>query len=187
MLRESVIVLVVAAAVSSAGCSKKNDDGTKAGAGGSSGATAPAVGAKNGVNWEKVQRVPFAKLQSLLPDAPLGFKRTDLRGQTVPDGESTYSEGAADYEGANETGLTLTVQDHPVGSRDSIASKTTTFKGHPVVGESEGSDEAELRIVVAERFMIIAHGRKLKVAQLKSVVEKMDLAKLASWKLEGVK
>ncbi len=188
MFRESVTVALVAAAVLVSGCSKKNEDGTKAG-GDTNGATgaAPAAGGAKGVSWEKVQRVPFAKLQGLLPDTALGFKRTNLGGQTVPDGESTYSEANGDYEGPNETGLSVTVQDNPVRARDSLSSKTTTFKGFPVVQESENSDEADATLVVGDRFVVHAHGRKLKVAQLKSVMEKMDLAKLASWKGEGVK
>lgn len=188
MLRQSATVVLVAAAVVFGGCKKKSDE-AKAGSGDTTGATgaAPATGGAKAVNWEKVQRVPFARLQGLLPETALGMKRTNLGGQTVPDGEATYSEGSADFEGPSETGLTLTLQDHPVHAHDSISSKTTTFKSFPVVQESENSEESDLTVVVGERFVLHAHGRKLKVAQLKSVLEKMDLTKLASWKLEGMK
>lgn len=189
MLRESCAVALVSAAVLLSGCSKKNEDAPKAGTGdtaGATGATPAAAGAKN-VKWEKIQRVPFARLQTLLPDTAAGFKRTNLGGQTVPDGEATYSEATADYDGPNENGVNLTVQDNPVHARDALDSKTTTFKGFPVIQESESGDESDVTILVGERFVVRAHGRKLKVAQLKAVMEKMDLAKLASWKGEGLK
>ena len=188
MLRNSATVVLVAALVLVGGCSKKHEDGTKVG-GDTNGATGAAhtTGSAKAVNWEKVERVPFARLQGLLPDTALGFKRTNLGGQTIPDGESTYSEATGDYEGPNETGLSVVAQDNPVRARDSLSSKTTTFKGFPVVQESENGDESDVTILVGERFVVHAHGRKLKVAQLKSVIEKMDLAKLASWKGEGLK
>lgn len=184
MIRKSACLFVVAVVLLE-GCTKKDDAAPTTGSA-ATGAPAKAAGGK-AVNWEKIERVPFARLQSLLPETVLGMKRGDVRGSTNPDGERTYSEGAADYTGPNETQLTLTVQDHPVQAVENISSKTTTFKGFPVFREHESSDESQFDIVVGERFIVEAHGQKLKVAQLKTALEKIDLAKLAGWKLEGVK
>ena len=181
VLTVSTLVVVLALG----GCTKKEDPVQTTGAT----KTAPAVKGSGGkaVNWEKVERVPFARLQALLPEAVLGMKRTDLRGSTNPDGERTYSEAAADYEGPNETHLTLTIQDHPVQAAENVSTKTTSFKGYPVTKEDENSSESNFFIVVGDRFILEAHGQKLKVSQLKTAFDKIDVAKLATWKLEGVK
>jgi hypothetical protein len=189
MIRTSVSLVIVLVVL--AGCTKKDDQAAQAAGAAATGAAAPAVAAKaaggKAVNWEKIERIPFARMQGLLPDTVLGLKRSDLRGSTNPDGERTYSEASADYTGPNETHLTLTIQDHPVQAVENIGSKTTSFKGYPVFREHEGSDDAQFHFVVGDRFIVEAHGSKLKVAQLKTAFDKIDLAKLATWKLEGVK
>ena len=89
------------------------------------------------MDWEKIERVPFAKLQTLLPESLLEMKRTDLGGRTIPAGAETYSEANARYEGPNDAFLNVTIQDHPTSAKDSISSKTSTFKSHPVTLEQE--------------------------------------------------
>ena len=194
MFRETMTTLLVSALLLG-GCTKKDKadapDKTTEKASGKSASKAAssstaAEGERKAVSWEKVERVPFAKLQSLMPDPALGMKRSNLAGQTVPDGERTYSEATATFEGANEQSLTITIQDHPMLAQDDLASKTTAFKGYPVVEEREDSNEAGFTILVGDRFIVHARGDKVTAAQLKSVVEKLDLAKLASWKLEGI-
>jgi hypothetical protein len=197
MLRRSASVVLVFAVIA-AGCSKK-DEATGAGgaggaggggAGGAGGSAVPAKAAGGkAVEWAKVERVPFAKLQTTMPDPILpGFKRTEQGGSVVPDGESTYSEANATYHGPNDASIHVVVQDHPIASRDLLPNKTTAFKGFPVVHEHETSDDSEFRIIVADRFIVFVQGGgKVKVAQLKAAVEKLDLVKLASWKNEGIK
>ena len=187
MIRPSVC-LVVVALVLVAGCTKK-DEAAQAGAAPAAAGepAAPKTAGGKTINWEKIQRVPFARMQALLPDTVLGFKRSDLRGSTNPDGERTYSEAAADYKGPGDTELRLLIQDHPVQAGENVSSKTTSFKSFPVTKEEENSDESRFHIVVGDRFIVEAYGQKLKVAQLKVALEKVDLAKLAMWKLEGVK
>ncbi len=187
MVRTACVVLVAVVAVSILGGCSKKDEAAPTGAATTTTTAGGKPAAKNAVNWEKVERVPFAKLQSLLPDTVLGMKRGDLRGATHPDGERTYSEAAADYNGPNESHLTITIQDHPVQAVEFISSKTTSFKGFPVFGESESSDNADLKFIVGDRFIVEAHGDKLKVAQLKTAFDKVDTTKLATWKSEGVK
>ncbi len=195
MFRETMTTVLVAA-VLLGGCAKKDkadatdkssDKATEKAAGKTASSSVAADGEHKALDWEKIERVPFAKLQGLMPDPALGMKRSNLAGQTVPDGERTYSEATATFEGSNEQSFSLTIQDHPMQAKDSISSKTTVFKGYPVVEEREDSNEAGFTILVGERFIVQARGNKVTVAQLKSVVEKLDLAKLASWKLEGVK
>jgi hypothetical protein len=193
MVRSSVALLLVGLLVVG-GCKKKNEDGQEgASSGGGTGAAATGTAATNSgagakaVDWAKVERVPFATLQTILPESlPENLKRTDLGGSTNPDGEHTYTEATAAYEGPKESVLNIRVHDNPLQAKDLIASKTSAFKGHPIVSESEGQGFADLQFVVGERFVVTVHGQELKVAQLKTALEKVDLTKLASWKDQGL-
>jgi hypothetical protein len=189
------IALAVSLAALSNGCSKK--DKTEASGSTTTASTAAAVegttadpsgaGTANKKNWEKIERVSFAKLQSLLPDAAIGMKRTGLNGNTVPNGEGTYTEGIGENEGPNETSLELKIQDFPTEAEALLGSKSTTYKGFPVANERESNDESSTQLIVGERFVVTASGHKVKVAQLKTALDKVDLAKLATWKDEGLK
>jgi hypothetical protein len=188
------LALAVSLAALSIGCSKK--DKVEGSTGTTTGATTAAAegtggpsgaGTAAGKNWEKIERVSFNKLQSLLPETAIGMKRTGLNGNTVPAGEQTYTEGIAEFEGPNESSLSLKIQDYPSEAAQLLGSKSTTYKGFPVASEHESSDESSMVLVVGERFLVTASGQKVKVAQLKTALEKVDLAKLASWKDEGIK
>lgn len=191
MMRKMMVVLALSV-VAGAGCKKKNEaEGT---AGASSGAsasasegTSPANGAGAKKKWSTVDRVPFAKLQTLLPETLGALKRTDLGGSMQPQDEYTHSEANAHYEGPNDSAMQLTIEDNPVHSEEKIPSKTSSFKGYPVVTEREGGGSADLEVIVGDRFSVRAHGTGLKAAEIKGHLEKLDLAKLASWKDEGVK
>ena len=196
--RSIVALLALATSLGACGSGAKKDEKTEktaAAAKAESSAKKPTATATadaeekpaaKGTDWEKVERVPFAKLQSLLPESLGGLKRTDLGGSTTPDGEHTYSEGVADYAGDDEVSMHVSVQDHPALARDQMPTKTTTFETYPVVGESEGGGAAELRIIVGERFLVSVNANKRTVAQVKEAVKTLDLAKLASWKGEGL-
>lgn len=190
MIRRMMVVMALSVVVT-AGCKKKNDsEGPSGAASGASGTTAAAgtaagTGAKK--QWSTVDRVPFAKLQSLLPETAGAMKRSDLSGSMVPQDEYTHSEASAYYEGPKDSTLRITIQDNPVHAEEQIPSKTSSFKGFPVVQESEGSGQADVTIVVGERFIVSAHADVLKAAEVKAALEKLDLTKLASWKDEGVK
>lgn len=189
MLRNSATVLLVCA-LFVGGCKKNNEEASATGAGetpaaadkAAEGAAAPAIA------WENVERVPFSDLQGLLPETVLGMKRTDLAGKTEP-GEYMHTEASAEYEpeGDDERRLTLVLQDYPTYARDSLSSKTSSFKGYPIVREAESSGYGEINFVVGDRFFVVARGPMMKVADLKSAFEKVDLAKLASWKDQGIK
>ena len=165
MFPKSALVVIAVSLSVLGGCTKKDDQVATTGAGGSG--AAPKVAGGKAVSWEKVERVAFARLQGLLPETVLGLKRSDLRGSTTPDGERTYSEASADYEGPNDAHLTLTIQDHPVQAAENISSKTTSFKGYPVFKEEESSSDSQFNFVVGDRFIVEARAAKLKVAQLK--------------------
>lgn len=188
MLRKLTFSVVVVATLLG-GCKKKDENSatTSEGQNQSPSQTPPAgSAAATAPKWEKVERVAFAKLQTLLPESLIGMKRTNLTGTTVPDGEGTYSEASAEYTGTDETSLKIILQDNPETVIQELSSKTTAFMGYPVVGESETSDEAQLRLLVGERFVVAVSATKLKLAQVKSVFQTIDLGKLASWKLEGI-
>lgn len=190
MLRSAIGVGLLVVVVG-LGCKAKVDqahsdgDAAQSGARAAAGADSPsAAGTK--VDWQKIERVPFAKLQTLLPATIADMKRTGLEGTTVPDGEATFSQASASYEGPAESTLQLEIQDNPVTARELLGSRSTTFKGYPVVVESETEDEADVKIIVGDRFIVRGYAVKRKVAQVKTAFESVDLAKLASWKLEGM-
>lgn len=196
MLRSSATVLLVCALLVG-GCKKNNEETSASGAGGTPAAAdkaaEPAAADKAdeaaetaAIAWENVERVPFSDLQGLLPETAIELKRTDLAGRTEP-GDYMHSEASAYYEGPDDKWLRLTVQDHPLRSRDHLSSKTSSFKGHPVVHESENNDGAELSFIVADRFFLTAQAGNLRVADLKAAFEKVDLTKLAAWKDHGTK
>ncbi len=190
MFRTATVCLL--ACVLAVGGCKKKDEAPPQEQGSSSGTpattTAAPAAAGKAVDWAKIERVPFAKLQTLLPETlPNGLKRTDLRGSTTPDAEHTFTEAAADYEGPKDAHMTVTIHDNPLDAQSRISSKTTSFKGYPVVGESEGGGASDLTFVVGDRFVVTAHGNEVKVADLKTALEKVDLAKLATWKDQSLK
>lgn len=186
-----ITALTLATALSAlAACTKKDEaaaGAAKATPAENGGATAApgTPGAKT--DWAKVERVPFAKLQTVLPDSVLTLKRNNLGGETVPNDEYTHSKAIGEYEGPGEKTLSITIEDNPAKARDVLGQKMPAWKGHPVTSESESSDHAEVTIVVGERFFVAGNAGKLKAADIKSAFEKIDLAKLASWKNEGVK
>lgn len=195
MLRRSVVLLLVGLLLVG-GCKKKDEEGqaTPSGGGAGGGAAATETTTTNAgsggkaVDWAKVDRVPFATLQTVLPESlPTGLKRTDLAGSTHPDGENTYTEASATYEGPNEAYLRVTISDSPLDAKNLLSSKTSSFKGHPLVSEDEGSGQSALKFVVGDRFVVNANAQVLKVAEVKAAFEKVDLSKLASWKDEGLK
>lgn len=189
MLRKTLVVVALSILATTA-CKKKSEtEGTtgasSGGGGGTAATTAAAAGGKK--QWQTVDRVPFAKLQTILPATLGALKRSDLGGSMVPQDEYTHSEANAHYDGPKDAVLVLRIEDNPVDAEDQIPSKTSSFKGFPVVQESEGGGAADVRIVVGDRFIVSAHGNEMTAADVKAALEKLDLTKLASWKDEGVK
>lgn len=184
-------VLAALALAGTAGCSKGKDKDKEAS--GAAAATAaagtPAKGAPaktKQVNWAEVERVPYSKLQTLIPSTLLNLKRNDLSGSTHP-GDDMHTEATGTFDGPNEAHLRIELYDQPVSAGDLIASKTSSFKGYPVVEDGESGNTATLKFVVGSRFIVRVYGENLKGADVRAAAEKLDLAKLESWKDEGVK
>ena len=194
MVRRSVMLLLVGL-VLVGGCKKKEEGQANASSSGAAGETTGAAATNAGsgatgaqVDWAKVDRVPFSKLQTIFPESlPNELKRKDLGGSTNPDGEHTYTEATASYEGPKERVLNVHVRDNPLSAKEALASKTSAFQGYPIVAESESQGFSNLEFIVGERFTVTVSGQELKVAELKTSLEKVELAKLASWKDEGLK
>jgi hypothetical protein len=193
MLRKRLVGVAAAVCllvVPVVGCSKKDKPEV-----GGAGATTPtaavegaggpsAAGTANGKDWDKIDRVSFSKLETLLPESANGMKRTGLNGNAVA---TAYTEAIADYEGPNEATMMFRLRDFPTDAEAKVESKSTLYKGYPVTSERETNDDSAFDLVVGDRFVVSAEGHKVKLAQLKTALEKVDLAKLATWKDEGVK
>ena len=183
----STIALV---AVFGGGVACRKDDSAKpSSSSGTAQGSATGASGKTGakpINWEKVERVPFAKLQTLLPESLGALKRGEMSGSINPAGEHTNSIAAVDYSGAEDVNVRVELQDNPVLARELLSDKTTTFDGYPVIGESAADGGYELRFIVGDRFIVVANGTKRSGAELKEALKLIDFAKLASWKSEGV-
>ncbi|MCC6526735.1 MAG: hypothetical protein IT373_29070 [Polyangiaceae bacterium] len=141
-----------------------------------------AVSAAAPVDWAAVPRTPPATLEALLPTTAAGFARKSSASEAAGSGAEARTEASAEYAGPKEATLRLVVQDNPLRAEDILSERSGSFRGHPIVGAEESSDEADFAIVVAGRFVVIARGANVTLAALREAVGKLDLDKLAAWR-----
>ncbi|MBI4953764.1 MAG: hypothetical protein HY908_17195 [Myxococcales bacterium] len=145
-------------------------------------AGAAAASAAAPVDWAAVPRTPPATLEALLPATAAGFARKSSASEAAGSGAEARTEASAEYAGPKDATVRLVVQDNPLRAEDILSERSGSFRGHPVVGAEESSDEADFAIVVAGRFVVIARGANVKLAALRETVGKLDLDKLAAWR-----
>ncbi|MCB9646269.1 MAG: hypothetical protein H6730_06680 [Deltaproteobacteria bacterium] len=146
-----------------------------------------------------VEPVDFRKLKERMPESVEGLKRTKAEGQKTNAVGMKVSMADARYEGEGGARLDLKVVD--MGSMRGFAAmaatgwaaveidketddgyeKTTTFEGNRAMEKVTG-DRAELKVIVANRFMVEATADKVKMDTVKAVVKGLDLATLAELK-----
>lgn len=150
---------------------------------------------------KKVEPVNFRDLKALLPEELAGFRRKEAKGEKNGAMGLTISEASARYEG--EGGARLRIKLADVGSlsgpmaiglvgwasleidreSDDGYEKTTTFSGYKAVEKvNNGGKHAELKLLMANRFIVEVDGHQVKMDDVKAAAGKLDLKKL-----EGLK
>jgi hypothetical protein len=153
---------------------------------------------------KRFEPVGIEQLKPLVPENLAGLPRTGTSaekggppGLQISKAEARYGDGAGkeielevtDTGGASGLmGLAgwMNVQ----GEKESGGRVERTRKeGNRMVHEeySKRDNEAEFTVVVAERFVVSAHGRGVTIDGLRSAVGSLDLAKLESMKDAGAK
>lgn len=161
---------------------------------------------KGRIEGAGVESVPFRELKALLPESLEGFERVDAGGQTTGAMGLQVSTAHARFEGSDGARLDLKITD--VGSMKAFAAlagtgwmgvqidkedsdgyeKTLEFEGHPAFETYRRSGErGELKLIVAERFMVEVDGRRAKMDAVREAARAVDLAGLVKMKDVGVK
>ncbi len=155
----------------------------------------------------RVEPVDFRALQDLLPGRADGLERVDFQGQRGGMGPIRTSEAKATYEGSGRR-IELRVVDP--GSLTGIAAfgyawlnreidqesssgyeRTMKFKGYPAYqkftrGSGDTVGDAEMSIIVGQRFIVTANGANVSMADLEDAIEDVDLRDLEKMRNEGV-
>lgn len=144
--------------------------------------------------------VDFKQLKALLPAAWTGFKRTSAKGERTGAFGMTVAQATAEY--ANEAGGTVSVQFQDLGGTgmagmaaagwqaadvdsesDDGYEKTFLYKGVKIHEEYKNSGKTgKLQTLVGKRFMMTIGINDLDAAVMQTVLEKIDLTKLANLK-----
>ena len=148
-----------------------------------------------------VEPVDRNELKALLPESVPNMNRTDASAERtemmgvkmsnargkyhVPDDPSTYMNititDLGSLTGPARMGLAAwtTTQFHQ--ENDEGYTKTTTYKGYKAIEEfKKMNNDAALRVLVADRFMVAVEGRNVPMDTVKSVAGKIDFGKLAA-------
>ncbi len=153
-----------------------------------------------------VDPVDFRELKALLPEKAAGLARTNATGERggvfgikVSNAEGTYGDG-----GERSISLTITDMGSIKGAAmlgyawlmaeidredDNGYERTTKFEGHPAYEKFSRGDSfmnAEMQVVIADRFIVQAESRNVRMEGLKDAVNEIDLEKLDRMKNEGV-
>lgn len=162
--------------------------------------------AMKGAIEQTVEPVPFRELKALLPETIEGFERVDSGGQTSGAGGVKASVAQAKFEGPDGARLHLKISD--MGSMRAFAALAATGwmaveidkeneAGYERTGTFEGfrsfetyrksGERGELKLIVADRFMVEVDGRKTKMETVRSAAKQIGLSELAGKKDFGVK
>jgi hypothetical protein len=149
----------------------------------------------------KVEPVSFRDLKGLLPEEVAGFKRKEAGGEKAGAMGMVMSTANGRYEGPGGGRIDLKITD--IGSMagpmalglaawsqaeidretETGYEKTTTMGGNRAWEKYDSRGKyGEVKVFVAGRFIVEATGHDLKMEDLKAVVGKLDLAKLAGMK-----
>lgn len=155
---------------------------------------------------KKVEPVPFKDLKVLLPEDVAGWKRKEAKGEKTGAMGLALSQVSARYQPpAGATGnLSLKITD--VGSlsgpmamglagwasleidreSDDEYEKSTTFGGYKAFEKYNSKRKnGELKVLVANRFIVEARGHDVKMADVKEAAGKVDLKKLEGMRSQG--
>ena len=148
-----------------------------------------------------IEPVDFRQLKELLPESVAGMQRTEASGEKSTALGMTVSKAVARYAGDSRGSIDLTISD--IGNASGFASlalyawanneidkdsqtgyeKTTLFQGHKAYEKYDKRDRSgELGVLINKRFVVEAKGNDVSMEDLKNVLGKLDLDKLAQMK-----
>ena len=153
---------------------------------------------QKGPNGEAFEPVSFRTLYDFFPEVA-GWEKSKPKGETMTmpvkfsSAEATYTKGEANIEvkivdTAMAQMLTMPYQMFMMTGysreTDEGYEKASKVAGNPGWEKwDSGSKQAEIGVIVAQRFLVTVSGRDVESAQpVKDVVAKMDLGKLAGVK-----
>jgi hypothetical protein len=148
-----------------------------------------------------VEPVDFRQLKELLPESVGGMQRAEVSGKKSTALGMTISKAEARYTGEDRRAIDVTISD--IGNASGLASlalyawanneidkdspngyeKTTTFRGYKAYEKYNKRDRSgEMGVLIDKRFVVEAKGDGVSIEDLKSVLDKLDLSKLANMK-----
>jgi len=148
-----------------------------------------------------VEPVDFRQLKALLPETVGNLQRAEASGEKSTALGMTISKVEARYTGEDHRAIDVIISD--IGNASGLASlalyawtndeidkdsptgyeKTTTFRGYKAYEKYNMRDHSgEIGLLIEKRFVVEAKGADVSMEELKGVLEKLDLSKLASMK-----
>jgi len=148
-----------------------------------------------------VEPVDFRQLKELLPESVDGMQRAEVSGEKSAALGMTISKAGARYAGADRRVIDVTISD--IGNASGLASlalyawanneidkesptgyeKTTTFRGYKSYEKyNRGDHSGEMGVLIEKRFVVEAKGGGISIEDLKGMLNKLDLSKLANMK-----
>ena len=148
-----------------------------------------------------VEPVDFRQLKELLPESVDGMQRAEVSGEKSTALGMTISKAEARYIGEDRRVIDVTISDiGTVGGLASLAlyawtnneidkesptgyEKTTMFQGNKAYEKYNKRDHSgEMGVLIDKRFVVEAKGGGVSMEDLKGMLTKLDLGKLASMK-----
>lgn len=148
-----------------------------------------------------VEPVDFRQFKALLPESVEGMQRAEVSGEKSTALGMTISKAEGRYTGEDRRVIDVTISDiGTVGGLASLAlyawanneidkesptayEKTTTFQGNKAYEKYNKRDRSgEMGVLIGKRFVVEVKGDGVSMEDLKGMLSKLDLAKLANMK-----
>jgi hypothetical protein len=148
-----------------------------------------------------VEPVDFRQIKALLPESVEGMQRAEVSGEKSTALGMTISKAEARYTGEDRRVIDVTISDiGTVGGLASLAlyawanneiykesptgyEKTTMFQGNKAYEKYNKRDRSgEMGVLIDKRFVVEVKGDGVSMEDLKGMLSKLDLAKLANMK-----
>ena len=146
-----------------------------------------------------VEPVDFRQLKELLPQSAGSLQRAEASGEKSTVLGMTISKAEARYTGEDHRAIDMTITD--IGNASGLASlalyawanneidkdsptgyeKTATFRGYKAYEKYDKRNRSgELGVLIDKRFVVEAKGNGVSMEELKSMLNQLDLSKLAN-------
>jgi hypothetical protein len=169
-------------------------------------AMAVTMGGAGVAGGSAAEPVDFRELRALLPETVNGLARTDARGERSSGFGMSTSQATGEY-GTGDRSMTLTITDSGTltgllaftqawaaldidQESDTGFERTFKLKGHPAhisYSSDSGYSYGQSQVIVGGRFIVALEASNVDPAELQRGLESVDIDKLDSMKLIGVK